>query len=123
MYVPFKVCFIDDSSDFQFAFDLFVDFCFMTDIVVNFFSVIEDETGSLITNRTSIARRYIKGWFFIDLFTSLPFQVLEKIDFGVEEEDLALSTGNQKVLRLARIPRLYRLLRIFRLFKLLRIFN
>ena len=124
MYVPFKVCFIDDSSDFQFAFDLFVDVCFMGDIVINFFSVIEDETGSLITNRTKIARRYIKGWFFIDLFTSLPFQVLEKIDFGADYADYnAVSTENHKVLRLARIPRLYRLLRIFRLFKLLRIFN
>ena len=101
----------------------FVDVCFMTDIVINFFSVIEDETGSLITNRTKIARTYIKGWFFIDLFTSLPFQVLEKIDFGADLADGSVSTDNHKVLRLARIPRLYRILRIFRLFKLLRIFN
>jgi hypothetical protein len=62
-----------------------------------------------------IAKRYLKGWFFMDLFTTIPFQVIERSNKSARDID------NSKVLRLARIPRLYRLLRIMRLAKLVRV--
>mmetsp|Transcript_21884 Transcript_21884/g.33954 ORF Transcript_21884/g.33954 Transcript_21884/m.33954 type:complete len:317 (+) Transcript_21884:863-1813(+) len=87
------------------------------DIVLNFFTIIELDNGTYETNRGAIACNYIRGWFFLDLFTTLPFQILEKM----QEGDGAQLAGDSKVLRLMRIPRLYRLLRIFRLFKLVRV--
>lgn len=39
IYIPYKVCFLDTTSDFQFIFDLVVDSCFLTDIVFNFMTV------------------------------------------------------------------------------------
>ena len=48
IYVPYKVCFVDKSTDLQFAFDLIVDFLFMSDIVISFFTVLEDENGGVI---------------------------------------------------------------------------
>lgn len=69
----------------------------------------------LETNKATLAKNYLKGWFVIDLVTTIPFQVIERLDTTTK------GTADTKVLRLARIPRLYRLLRIFRLFKLLRV--
>ena len=73
LYVPFKVCFVETTSDFGFVLDLCVDFLFLSDIVVTFNSAIEDEQGIYITKRSLIAKKYCKGWFFIDFLTSLPF--------------------------------------------------
>ena len=56
LWVPFKVCFIDKSSDAEFVFDLVVDFLFLTDIVLTFNSAIEDEQGIYITKRSVIAK-------------------------------------------------------------------
>ena len=72
LFVPYKVCFIEESTDGQFIFDLMVDFLFMTDIVINFFTIIEVK-GKLEVNRCRIAIHYLKGWFFLDFFTSIPF--------------------------------------------------
>ena len=70
---------MDTSPDALFFFDLLVDASFMTDVVLNFFSVYEDSSGAYVTNRRKIAKNYICGWFFLDFFTSLPLQILEKM--------------------------------------------
>ena len=80
IFVPFKVCFEDETSDEQFIFDLWVDFCFFIDIILTFFTATEGARGVLEVHKPTIAKNYIKGWFFIDLFTTIPFQVLEKLD-------------------------------------------
>ena len=115
--VPYKVCFVDKTSDPEFIWDLFVDASFFTDIALTFYTAIETKEG-FITDKKVIAKTYVKGWFFLDLFTSIPFQILEKIGSSSDS-----NLGDSKALRLARIPRLYRLLRIFRLFKLMKVFK
>lgn len=72
-YVPYKVCFQDETSDAQFIFDLFVDFCFLSDIIVNFLTAYEGSNGLLISDKAMIANNYLRTWFFLDLFTSIPF--------------------------------------------------
>jgi len=72
-WVPFKVCFVDDTTDFQFWFDIVVDCCFFTDIILNFFTIVDLGSGQYETRRGAIACLYIKGWFFLDLFTTIPF--------------------------------------------------
>lgn len=95
---------------------MIVDFLFLSDIVFTFILALTMENGLFNTDRAQIAQNYIRGWFFLDLFTSLPFQLIEKLDPSSDKTD-----GNAKLLRLARLPRLYRLLRLLRLFKLLRL--
>ena len=73
IFVPIKVAFDALNSTPMFVFDLFVDAFFLTDVVLNFFSIIEDERGNYITKRSQIAINYCKGWFLIDFFTSIPF--------------------------------------------------
>ena len=114
LLVPYNVCFVDETTDVQFIFDLMVDFSFMVDIVLTFFTAYE-EKGTLVINRHMIAKNYLKGWFMLDVITTIPFQLLEKMNTD------ANGASDSKALRLARIPRLYRLLRIFRLLRLLKL--
>jgi hypothetical protein len=114
IFVPYQACFVDaQSSDAQFIYDCWMDSCFLTDIVLTFFTAIPTKTGGYISDKRVIAKTYIKGWFFIDFFTSLPFQVLERIGD-------ASSLGDTKMLRIMRLPRLARFLRLAKLARLLK---
>lgn len=79
IFVPYKVCFVDDSTDFDFIFDMFVDASFFTDIILTFFSAVDDGKGNVITSKKEIAFRYLSGWFWIDLVTTIPTSLFEKI--------------------------------------------
>jgi hypothetical protein len=56
LFVPFKVCFIESTSDVMFIFDLVVDFLFLSDIVLTFKTAVEDDEGIYITHRSIIAK-------------------------------------------------------------------
>ena len=53
-------------------FDLIADLCFILDIFLSFLAVEEDVNGELIIDRKTIAIRYLKGWFTIDMISSFP---------------------------------------------------
>ena len=61
----------------------------------------------------------MKFWFWVDLGSSIPFQILE---WNNDEESAegSFDTDNLKFARIARLPRLYRIVRILRLFKMFR---
>ena len=105
---PFVVAFVDKPS-FQFmVFELCIDSLFFFDIIINFFTPYYDN-NTLVTQKSKIAKNYIKGWFFIDLVACIPFHMLQ--------QDSDAGKYN-KLLRLLRVARLYRLLRLFRLVKI-----
>ena len=90
-----------------------MDFCFFIDIVLTFFTATqENKISPVILDKRALARNYLQGWFMIDVFTTIPFQISERIEINVGD------AAEAKVLRLARIPRLYRLIRLFRLMKI-----
>ena len=71
--VPYVVAFSDGPSpDGKFYYDLFVDCCFLTDVLLTFYTGYI-QGGVLVTEKKQIAKRYCKGWFWIDLVTSIPF--------------------------------------------------
>ena len=47
-FVPFRVCFEDESSESQFIFDCFMDLCFFIDIILTFFTATQENSGSPI---------------------------------------------------------------------------
>ena len=92
-----------------------MDGLFLLDLVLTFFTGYR-EGVKLILNRSKIARRYLKGWFTIDLISSLPFQTIEIV--------YTSSTGSteiNKMLRLLRLPRIYRLVRLFKCVRLMKL--
>jgi len=86
-YVPFKICYEDETSNVQFVFDLLVDFCFFVDIILTFFTAYQDNLGTLETRKSKIAIHYIKGFFVIDVVTTLPFQLIEKLYISESLDD------------------------------------
>lgn len=93
-------------NSWQFIVDCLIDCTFAVDICLNFF------TGyyagkTLVRNKRDIARAYFRGWFSIDLITTVP------IDLFVE-----LAVGGGSDLRAIKMVRILRLLKLARLKKL-----
>ena len=67
--------------------DLVIDFLFIFDISLNFFTAIEDDNGELITNHKTIILAYIKSWFLIDILSSVPISLIQKITSPTDNPD------------------------------------
>ena len=80
IFIPFNTCFYDPSEKWNFSDSIavFVDLMYVIDIFINFISAYEDlATGLIVVDTKLIAIDYIKGWFFIDLFATIPTPLLE----------------------------------------------
>jgi hypothetical protein len=69
---PFRVAFYDVDSDFWIGLDIFIDSCFLLDIILNFFTAYFDAEDELVLDRKNIAIHYITGWLFVDFISILP---------------------------------------------------
>lgn len=109
LVTPFEVGFLTANGvDGLFVINRLVDFGFLLDMIVNFFLGYFDENQAVwIWNHKKIARRYLLGWFSIDLVSILPFDTLGL----VMQSD---SVSQLKILRIVRLLRLIKLMRIFR---------
>jgi len=88
--------------------DIFVDSMFFADVLFNFNTAYTNKNAQLVTSRQKIAKRYLRGMFWFDVATSIPFDRVIK------------SRGNiSTVTKIFKIFRLIRLLKIFRVLKVL----
>lgn len=115
LIIPFRVAFVDGSSDVWFILEILVDVLFGLDIIVTFNTSYQDDDNLHITDRTMIAKRYLKGWFLIDLGTTIPFQTISKFVDSLQNID------NTKIIRLARLPRISKILKVVHLLKIFRL--
>jgi hyperpolarization activated cyclic nucleotide-gated potassium channel 2 len=72
--------------------------------------------GSIVASRKEISRNYLKYWFWIDMLSTFPYDMVIS--------DQSTESGNSKVTsaaQLLRILRFYRILRLLRLAKLKKI--
>ena len=76
---PFSIAFIDNPPLGFIIFEIIIDFLFMTDIIINFFTPYYSK-GVLIKDKAKIAKNYIKSWFFIDLIACIPFNLISSGD-------------------------------------------
>jgi hypothetical protein len=91
--------------------DITIDFLFLWDVLLNFFTAFDDDNGELEIRRTKIAQKYFKSWFFVDLISSIPISLIQYL-IGDD------SVSNIRIIKLTRLPRLYRLLRLVKLMRL-----
>jgi hypothetical protein len=89
-----------------------IDGIFMVDVVLNFFTAIDDaEKQVVITDLSQIRSRYLRGWFIVDVLSAFP------IDMAVNER-----TGEKvEAMQMAKSLKIFRLLRVVRIFRVLRI--
>lgn len=111
LIVPVRLAFVEEETLEWFLVYLITDAFFLLDIFLTFFTTISDQEKVYeISDRRIIARRYIKGWFIIDVLSILPIDII------------MLGTGEATVLaRFAKIGKLYKLIRMFRLAKVLKL--
>ena len=82
MKIIYQLCFLGfDSYFMETMSDKIFDFTILIlntiYIILNFFhSYLDKNTGEIITNPKKIAKKYLKGWFFIDFISSFPFELI-----------------------------------------------
>ena len=53
-----------------------IDILFALDILIIFNTAFYNDDVDLVENRKDIAQSYIKGWFWIDLISIIPFNLI-----------------------------------------------
>ena len=118
--LPYFLCFMDsdeDPPDSMQWFDFCMDFIFLFDIGINFFTAYVAEDAQLVISRDKIARNYITGWLPIDASGSIPWEVIFMIAKQANGGDS--DSGGLQGLQIIKILKVPKLLRIGRLFKFL----
>lgn len=104
--VPYRICFESPASGLMWVFEQILTLVFIVDVVFNFNTAHSDNAETWVVDRREIACRYLSGWFWIDVPSCVPVELL----------DLVLE-GEQKQMGLLRFLRLFRLIRLLRLLK------
>ena len=73
IYIPYRVAYLDDVSLVLWILETVIDFIFVIDIFINFFEAYYQDDGTLITNNCTIAKRYLRTWFLLDLVSRYNF--------------------------------------------------
>lgn len=77
LIVPVRLAFVEQESNSWFAFYIITDVFFLIDLILTFFTSVPDEKRVYeITDKEIIAKKYLKGWFWVDLVSILPFDIM-----------------------------------------------
>eukprot|EP01041_Mallomonas_annulata_P008583 gene8583-17710_t len=88
---------------------LIISASFLIDILLSFQTTYLDSKQLLVTNRKTVSYHYIRRWFFIDLISSFPTDIVAELVMG--------ESSSVAAVRLSKSLRLLRLLKISRLVK------
>eukprot|EP00927_Polykrikos_kofoidii_P065525 TRINITY_DN61266_c0_g1_i1.p1 TRINITY_DN61266_c0_g1~~TRINITY_DN61266_c0_g1_i1.p1 ORF type:complete len:767 (+),score=142.15 TRINITY_DN61266_c0_g1_i1:65-2365(+) len=123
MILPFQMAYKDGSSPDGFdTFWLYLTTsCFVWDIFINFFTAYtagksdtDYELGKLVTGRWRITKNYLKTWFPIDFFSTIPWGKVSTMFAG----DSGSSSSAGQVGKLTKVVKFARFLRLMRMMKL-----
>jgi len=119
---PFEIAFlVTDPESLLFFINRVVDACFIFDMVFNFLLAFESEDDGLwIISHRLIARRYLYGWFTIDLMSCIPYSIIAMAVESSAGAEAAESLSQLKILRVIRLLRLAKLLRVVRASRMLK---
>lgn len=111
---PVQVGLFDLQLDTLMVFSFYVDFVFLTDMVLQFFTTYSRDTSDGIVwevDLRRIALHYLQTWFLLDFITVIPFDVFTlAADGGAMDEFKSI-----KVLRALRLLKLIRLVKTSRI--------
>ena len=121
LYVPFLYSFsVDTNNEGIIDMELCIDIWFLFEICLNFFTCYVDQ-GILVMERKKIVLNYIKSWFILDIFCSIPvsfIQIAPVNDGSFSSNYTAVrSTKLIRILRFARYARLLRLMKFLKVNK------
>lgn len=113
LWLPFTFSFTTSiDRDFDF-FEVCICGIFLIDIVITFYTAVHvvDQRTYLLTHK-AIALHYLKGYFFVDLISSIPIDII--IGYIVTNIDL----GVLKLIRLIRFIRLSKIIKVLKKYEL-----
>ncbi|CAG9326192.1 unnamed protein product [Blepharisma stoltei] len=112
--MPYRMAFSDVVFfDVWTSIEISIDLLFMVDVMLNFISGVYSSEEVLHTDLKYIILKYLKGWFIIDVISSVPYTLVDYWTGG----DGNSSAHQNNFVKLMRVPRLYKLLRIVRVAK------
>ena len=117
---PYEVAFLAPSVGVLFAINRVLDLIFICDLVMQFFLAYQNgpEKGSTwVKSLPMIRKRYMKGWFAVDLLSVLPFWSIGMVinagqDDGAGADESGGGGGAESILRIVRAVRLLRLIKL-----------
>jgi len=116
--VPFVVAFdieVDPHDwDWHRCTSFVVDVFFMLDVLISFNTGVE-LAGIVSLNRFDIAREYLKSWFWIDLISGFP------LDLVLEGQDTKGNAGLAKLAKTGKVIRMFKLVRLLRIARVARV--
>jgi len=110
--VPVRFCFAAEASPWSpwWIFEVALSLLFIVDMALTFLTALPGADGEWVTDRDAIARQYFSSWFWIDMPSSTPVELIELVCVALGAGDVSTLT----VLRLLRLLRLFRLLRLIK---------
>eukprot|EP00520_Triparma_pacifica_P000353 CAMPEP_0118649484 /NCGR_PEP_ID=MMETSP0785-20121206/9728_1 /TAXON_ID=91992 /ORGANISM="Bolidomonas pacifica, Strain CCMP 1866" /LENGTH=1037 /DNA_ID=CAMNT_0006541775 /DNA_START=141 /DNA_END=3257 /DNA_ORIENTATION=- len=99
------------------SFNFGVDILFLIDVAKNFNCGYLDMNDNIIMDRSQVFENYMKGWFFIDLVSSIPIEALINTE---DTTNLATANSGVKTFKLLRIAKVLRLFKLSKTFKWLK---
>jgi len=98
---------------------MIIDIIFGTDILLSFNTAVKSDDDKLVFDRKVIARDYLKSWFTVDFFSTVPIdKIITKLISKVGDPDNG--GGQLKMIKLLRLIRLLKLTRLMKLGKFLK---
>ena len=104
--VPLRLAFDETPEPFssRFWFDVVIDSFFLFDIYLNFFAYVRNEaTGQLLTDRPTLRRKYLLGYFTLDCLASNP---IDYVMLAIGDRQGEGEARNMRLLRLMRTSRM-----------------
>jgi potassium voltage-gated channel Eag-related subfamily H protein 7 len=114
---PAEVALLEVELNGLFAVNRFVDAIFLTDMYVNFHMIFYSDTGGAVTSKIQIRERYLRGWFWLDFFSLLPYDCIGFLDTSSGEVGAADVSAKFRIVRLLRLLKLLRIVRASRVFQ------
>lgn len=118
--VPYRICFHREASGAYRNLESIIDWAFALDIVAHFITGIYLPNGEICYDVAYIAKIYVRGWFFFDLISTIPFEYIAKWAGYSGNTQASAST---KLLRGIKILRLFKLVRVRKLDTMLQDFE
>jgi hypothetical protein len=120
---PYEVALLPVTVNGMFVLNRIVDLVFLVDIWVNMNLMFTTawNPDAHVNNRRAIRLRYLKGWFFIDFVSLIPFDLIGMGTSGqtvvkVQYESTGLTSQTFRLIRCLRLLKMVRIVRASRVF-------
>lgn len=122
IFTPYYLGFIETEISFLTVLEAVFDIAFFIDIIINFFTAYYNYDEELIQNLSLISIHYLKTWFCVDLFASIPWTIIVLI-INAEQNTSTINHSFSVINKATRFTKIYRMIKFTRLFKIVKISN